>query len=244
MKCLRLKATYAVALMLLSLMLNTNAYGNGKDRLWTRVSERLISATVNKLPPSLAKKIIPVAAMAAFVCGAHICDLTVYSGKRLQPIKKSVDITKSLPGSDTVVITLKGVDASELQRGGLALDGAYILPLDVETSAEKHRGLMKLQNDIEEERDVVWLEISENNELQAFRYGYEINLSRVALHLAIILAGRSIFRYARHGFHHPKYPHLDHYPHPVIGLILIAEGGLLFLSGVVGVSINLGMGLP
>ena len=109
MKCLRLKAACTVALMLLSLVGNPHAYGNGKDRLWTRVSERLISATVNKLSPSLAKKIITGAAVASFVCGAFICDSTIYSGERLQPIKKSVDFTTSLPGSDTVVITLKGV---------------------------------------------------------------------------------------------------------------------------------------
>ena len=242
MRWLRLKAACAVALMLMSLMVNTTAYG--KDRLWTRVSERLISATVNKLSPSLAKKIITGAAVASFVCGASICDSTIYSGERLQPIKKSVDFTKSLPGSDTVVITLKGVDASELQRGGLVLDGVYILPLDVETSAKKHLDLMELQNQIERERDVVWLELSENNELQAFRYGYETDLSRVALHLAIILASRSIFLYARHGFHHPKYPHLDHDPHPVVGTILIAEALLLFGSGVIGVLVNLGVGLP
>ena len=58
MKCSRLKAACTVALMLLSLVGNLHAYGNGNGRLWTRFSERMTSAALSKLPPSLAKKIV------------------------------------------------------------------------------------------------------------------------------------------------------------------------------------------
>ena len=140
------------------------------------------------------------------------------------------------------MITLKGVDASELQRGGLALDGVYILPLDVETSAEKHLDLMELQNQIERERDVVWLELSENNELQAFRYerARQVDLSRAAFYFITALTGAMLVGYPLYALRSERdYP--EYFPHPYVVALMVFGGVLLLSTGSAELSINVGM---
>ena len=116
MKYLRLKAACAVALMLLSLVSSANAYGNGKDRLLARVSERLTSAVVNKLPPSLSKKIVTGVAVASFICGAYVCSTALFSDEQPQLIKKSADFNESPLDRSTVVITGRGSYLAKLQK--------------------------------------------------------------------------------------------------------------------------------
>lgn len=263
MKCLRLKAAYAVALMLLSLVVNTNAYASGKDSLWTRASEKLTGAVANKLPPSLAKKIITGVAAASFICGAYVCGSAIFSGELPQPIKKSVDFTTSIPDRGRLAIALQGVDVDELQRKNLALDGVRIVQLndisiddvsilDDETSAKmQNLILMQVQNLLGGEEsivsgDVVWLELSEDNELQAFSYEHarQIDLSRAALYFVAGLAGGIIFLYSNYWFLYLKYPYPDHYPHPTISALMLWGGALLFAGGFAKVLVNLGVVLP
>ena len=67
MRCLRLKAACAIALMLLSLAVNANAYGNGKNGLL----KNLTTAVADKLPPSLTKKILTGFAITSFIFGGY-----------------------------------------------------------------------------------------------------------------------------------------------------------------------------
>ncbi len=258
--CLRLKAACAVALMLLSLMVNANAYGNGKDRLWTRFSERMTSAALSKLPPSLAKKIVTGVAAASFICGSAI-----FSGEQLQPIKKSVDFTTSLPDRGRVAIALQGVDVAELQSGDLALDSVGILTLDSisivdetldnisilayeETSAKmQNLILMQLQNLLEREggilnRDVVWLELFEDNELQAFSYerARPVDLSRAAFYFITALTGAMLVGYPLYVLRSERdYP--EYFPHPYVVALMVFGGVLLLSTGSAEFSINVGM---
>ena len=143
MKWLRLEAACAVALMLLSLMVNAAAYGNGNGRLLARMYERTIGEAA-KMPQrfmesALPQKLVKGAAVLAVLCGTYICGTDDVSVAEPQRIERTAEASRD---DEVVVVAGKRVNMLDLnviieqleiiervENGNLTLKGLESEPL-------------------------------------------------------------------------------------------------------------------
>lgn len=245
MRCLRLKAACAIALMLLSLAVNANAYGNGKNGLL----KNLTTAVADKLPPSLTKKIVTGFAITSFIFGGYNTASLLFSTEKPQPIEQKIDFIDHLPDGSALVITTPSIDSIELknifeqiQSGNLSISGesAYTISIvDAQTLARLQTAVNKNRGE-----DIIWLEHFKDNELSAFTYDYtrHRDLSRAAFYLITGLVGGAIILSTGHLYLYSKDTYPDSHPYPAILLILWQGGGVLLgVSGMTGTLMNLGL---